>query len=384
MNRPAGAKSQNPSVAEARLWANLIGEPGPVAAERAVAELRAGRPVVVSDGGDATLVAALDGVSPGLFDAFGAIDGAALTLSAQRARVLGLSVDHPVATLLDGLTLTAAQRLAADPRGAAPPVWRPAELAAAGAIELCKRALFLPAALTAPVDAAAALPAHVHALTLDEILGVGPVVHELEVVSTADVPLARGMAARFMVFRGGPAPRDQVAVVVGDPDPVQPVLVRVHSACLTGDLFGSLKCDCGDQLRGAMDRLAEAGGGVLLYLDQEGRGIGIGNKMRAYALQQDGLDTIDADAILGFSADERRYEYAASILLKLGYRQVVLLTNNPEKVGALTKAGLKVVGRKPLFGAVNAHNRGYLATKAARSRHRLEDLLDPPVTGTSN
>jgi GTP cyclohydrolase II len=189
------------------------------------------------------------------------------------------------------------------------------------------------------------------------------------------VPMANGVTGRFMVFRGGPAARDQVAVVVGDPDPAKPVLVRAHSACLTGDLFGSLRCDCGDQLDNALARLAEEGGGVLLYLDQEGRGIGIGNKMRAYALQDDGFDTIDADAVLGFSADERRYEYAASILHKLGYRKVILLTNNPEKIGGLTRAGIEVVGRQPLFGAVTAQNNGYLRTKEKRAQHMLQDLL---------
>jgi GTP cyclohydrolase II len=178
-----------------------------------------------------------------------------------------------------------------------------------------------------------------------------------------------------MVFRGGPAGRDQVAVVIGHPDPSQPVLVRAHSACLTGDLFGSLRCDCGDQLQNALDRLAQAGGGVLLYLDQEGRGIGIGNKMRAYALQDDGFDTIDADAVLGFSPDERRYDYAASILHKLGYRKIVLLTNNPEKIGALTRAGIEVVDRQPLYGAVTPQNDAYLNTKHRRARHLLQDLL---------
>jgi GTP cyclohydrolase II len=162
------------------------------------------------------------------------------------------------------------------------------------------------------------------------------------------------------------------------------VLVRVHSACLTGDLFGSLKCDCGDQLHGAMDRLASEGGGVLLYLDQEGRGIGIGNKMRAYALQQDGLDTIDADAALGFSADERSFKCAAAMLLTLGFRKIVLLTNNPEKVGALTRAGLDVVGRRPLFGCVTPQNRHYLQVKADRSHHALGALLKPPAAGASN
>ncbi len=312
------------------------------------------------------------------------MDGGALVLSAHRARVLGLSVDQGIAISLAQLDRRSAQRLVVDTRLSAPAQWRAADDAGLAAVELCKQALLLPAALTAPVADAAALPAHIHTIALDQIgQSLGPTIHPLEVVSSADVPLAGGVTAKFMVFRGGPAPRDQVAVVVGHPDPAKPVLVRAHSACLTGDLFGSLKCDCGDQLRGAMQRLAAEGGGVLLYLDQEGRGIGIGNKMRAYALQQEGFDTIEADAVLGFSADERRFEYAASILLKLGYRKITLLTNNPEKIGALTRAGLEVVGRRPLFGGVTVQNRGYLATKATRANHQLDDLLDPP-TGTSD
>ncbi len=196
----------------------------------------------------------------------------------------------------------------------------------------------------------------------------------LEIASEASVPIAGAADARVVVFRGGGAARDQVAIIVGDPDPGQPVLVRLHSACLTGDLFGSLRCDCGDQLRGAIACLKGEGGGILLYLDQEGRGIGIRNKMRAYTLQDDGLDTIDADAILGFDADERRYDVAAAMLERLGYRRIRLLTNNPDKGEALRRAGLEIVGRRPLLGPVTVHNQRYLATKSQRAGHLLDDV----------
>jgi GTP cyclohydrolase II len=178
-----------------------------------------------------------------------------------------------------------------------------------------------------------------------------------------------------VVFRGGPVLRDQVAIVVGDPDPARPVLVRMHSACLTGDLFGSLRCDCGDQLRNALTDLATEEGGVLLYLDQEGRGTGIRNKMRAYALQDDGLDTIDADATLGYAPDERRYEIAAGMLAKLGYRRVRLLTNNPDKLAGLQRAGIEVVGRRALPGTIREENRSYLSTKVHRAGHLLNGYL---------
>lgn len=354
----------------------VLSDDAHLAQDRAAAELRAGRPLLIEAGGLKTLTAALDGASPSLFQLFAGMKDSALVVTPQRARMMGLKVDHGVALPLDGLDLQAAKHLASDPRLMAPAAWSQACSAAMGAIDLCKKALLLPAVLAAPLPAGADLPAGLQRYRLDApASGAAEAPYALEIVAEATVPMASGITGRFMVFRGGPASRDQVAVVVGDPDPSQPVLVRAHSACLTGDLFGSLRCDCGDQLDNALNRLAEEGGGVLLYLDQEGRGIGIGNKMRAYALQDDGFDTIDADAVLGFSADERRYEYAASILHKLGYRKVVLLTNNPEKIGGLTRAGIEVVGRQPLFGAVTVQNNAYLHTKEKRAQHLLEDLL---------
>jgi GTP cyclohydrolase II len=177
---------------------------------------------------------------------------------------------------------------------------------------------------------------------------------------------------QFAVFRGGVAQRDQVAIIVGHPDADAVVPVRVHSSCLTGDLFGSLKCDCGDQLRQGLLKLKELGGGVLLYLDQEGRGTGIAAKMRAYGYQHDGLDTIDADAQLGFGADERRYDAAVAMLGLLGIRRIKLLSNNPSKVERLRAAGVDVVDREPVTGLITAENEHYLRTKAARAGHALD------------
>jgi len=148
-----------------------------------------------------------------------------------------------------------------------------------------------------------------------------------------------------------------------------PVLTRLHSECFTGDLLGSLRCDCGDQLRGAVRAIAEAGGGVLLYLAQEGRGIGLMNKLRAYRLQDQGFDTIDANERLGFEADERIYDAAARMLTLLGYDSVRLMTNNPEKIRGLELAGIKVAERVAHSFPDNLHNRNYLATKAKRSGH---------------
>jgi len=196
----------------------------------------------------------------------------------------------------------------------------------------------------------------------------------LTVASEANVPLHGGLSTRFVVFRdviGGTA----TALIVGAPDVLRPVPVRMHSACLTGDVFGSRRCDCGDQLRLALRRLEEQGGGVILYLEQEGRGLGLANKMRAYQLQDAGLDTIDANSALGFDDDERDYGVAVRMLQILGVKRVKLLTNNPAKLDGLTQAGIEVSGRIPLHGPVNADNRRYLTAKATRAGHKLDHLL---------
>ena len=170
-----------------------------------------------------------------------------------------------------------------------------------------------------------------------------------------------------------------MAIVIGARDNwPDPVPVRLHSACLTGDLFGSLRCDCGEQLRGSLRVFAASGGGVLLYLAQEGRGIGLGNKLRAYLLQQEGLDTIDADGALGFGADERRYYAGIEILRHLGIQRIQLLTNNPEKVRALREGGIEVVDRQPIFGTVNRHNLPYVMAKVQRAGHLLDEMLARP------
>jgi GTP cyclohydrolase II len=194
------------------------------------------------------------------------------------------------------------------------------------------------------------------------------------IVAEAIIPLNGGLSARFIVFRDalGGTP---TAVVVGEPDLAQPVAVRLHSACLTGDVFGSRRCDCGDQLRLAITQLAQHGGGIVLYLEQEGRGLGLANKIRTYALQDRGLDTVDANTALGFDDDERDYGVAVRILQMLGCTRVQLLTNNPAKLEALACAGINVSGRVPLHGRINSDNRRYLTAKARRAGHQLDHLL---------
>lgn len=193
----------------------------------------------------------------------------------------------------------------------------------------------------------------------------------LRIAVRARLPIEAAEDCEIVAFRtsgGGP---EHLALVIGDPDRSKPVPARLHSACLTGDLLGSLKCDCGPQLRAALARIAELGGGVLLYLQQEGRGIGLVNKLRAYALQDQGFDTVDANLRLGFDVDERDFALAARMFELLGVREVALLTNNPAKVAALEAEGVRVAERLPLKAGEGAHNAAYLATKAARTGHLL-------------
>lgn len=166
--------------------------------------------------------------------------------------------------------------------------------------------------------------------------------------------------------------KEHLALVLGQVDDGAPVLVRVHSECLTGDIFGSQRCDCGEQLSLGMQRIAETGRGVLLYMRQEGRGIGLADKLRAYNLQDDGLDTVDANLALGHQADARQYDGAALMLKNLGVDKVALLTNNPKKIEELQKFGIQIVERVPLVGAVTPDNERYLLTKALRMRHWLD------------
>jgi GTP cyclohydrolase II len=187
--------------------------------------------------------------------------------------------------------------------------------------------------------------------------------------AAARVPLSDAENARLVAFRPLDGGEEHVAIVIGEPDTNEPVLIRLHSACLTGDLLGSLRCDCGDQLRGAIRAIESEGGGVLVYLAQEGRDIGLINKLRAYALQDLGVDTVDANEQLGFDADERVYEPAAEILRQLGIRSVRLLTNNPDKVSQLAAAGVNVVDRVAHVFPSNRHNERYLRTKADKTGH---------------
>lgn len=190
----------------------------------------------------------------------------------------------------------------------------------------------------------------------------------LERVGEAQLPTKHGLFTIFAYIGEGVG--EHVALVFGDPRSRRKVPVRMHSSCVTGDVFGSLRCDCGQQLELAIQHVTSSGAGAILYLDQEGRGIGLANKIRAYQCQDTGFDTVDANTTLGFEADQRDYAPAALILRDLGITDIELLTNNPHKAASLRENGI-TVERVPLAVAPNPHNHGYLKTKARRLGHQL-------------
>ena len=361
----------------------MFGSPDRVRVKRGLAEFRSGRPVVFSTQDSKFLLTLpVDGLDQARLHAFEQLCAPAkpqLVVTARRARALGIEAAGPVALKLDAhANADTIYSLVAD----ADPS-EDAELdgtaseAAAASIELAKIAHRLPALLVAEIDspASALMEPPVVVVAAEAVLRFRrDDANSLEIAGEAKVPLQGGLSTRFVVFRdavGG----GSVAVIVGNPDFSKPMPVRLHSACLTGDVFGSSRCDCGDQLRLATKRLNEEGGGVILYLEQEGRGLGLANKMRAYALQDEGLDTVDANTTLGFDDDERNYGVAARMLQKLGCTSIYLMTNNPAKLDGLSGLGIEVIGRKPLHAPINAHNRRYMTAKAMRAGHKLDHLM---------
>jgi GTP cyclohydrolase II len=363
----------------------INGNPAALTFDRAVDELRRGRVVHVTDADHGMLVATIETLRAPLFERLlGASAGkAVMLLTAERALAAGLSrrlsgpvaVSFPPSMDLQRLRAVAGVSGAGSLEGAAFDVNQApagAPLAAAG-FQLAKAGRLVPALIGFHVSTAA--PAGVLTIDVRDIEHQAPRFghHALQLVSRARVPLADALDCEIAVFRDEHSLAEHVAVVIGTPDPQSALPVRLHSACLTGDLLGSLRCDCGEQLRTAVARIAALGGGVLLYLDQEGRGIGLPNKLRAYVLQDGGLDTLDADQHLGFLADERSYEVAAALLQELGVQRIQLLTNNPQKITALREHGIDVVGRLPLVTTSNSHNERYLRAKLERAGHLAEE-----------
>jgi GTP cyclohydrolase II len=364
----------------------LLAEDSPVdpavarVVDRAIGDLRRDLPVRLLDArGEAYLLLAADSLAQPSFSALvGTAAGAAyLLLTNRRTAFLGLESAAPVVAFdVSGLTARKVLQLAnptvnEDPFTGQLPAQAslPADVMLA-AISLAKSARLLPAMIIARDD-------HIARPTLLTVTQEQALHYRekasrsLTQVADARVPLFDSENTRIIAFRPADGGREHLAIQVGELRPDQAPLIRLHSECYTGDLLGSLRCDCGDQLRGSIQAMAVEGAGLLLYLAQEGRNIGLVNKLRAYTMQDRGSDTLDANEILGFEADERLYHPAAEILRHLGIHQVRLLTNNPEKVTGLTDCGVEVTARVPHFFPANGHNEAYLKTKAQRFGHHL-------------
>ncbi len=354
--------------------------------EQAAASLRRGEFVLVQGGASTMLMQAAETATAESLAQLSRLgdDRICLMLTAHRARALDLPINgHDILCLqmTDRIDLDILRRLIDPTRGLLPPghaVPRAASIAGGAAvIGLTKLAKLLPAALGVPLEPSsqgwgAAMAADLTQVDAAAITGYADLAAStLEPVAEARLPIAAAENARIVGFRPAGGGIEQFAIVVGTPAENQPALCRIHSECFTGDLLGSLRCDCGSQLQEALRLIGEAGHGVLLYLADEGRGIGLINKLRAYQLQDDGHDTLDANRQLGFEADERSFQHATVMLRHLRIQRVRLLTNNPAKVDRLTEGGIEVTERVPHAMAANQHNRAYLETKAKRAGHHI-------------
>ena len=368
------------SVIRSDVGSALFGTKGQIGVNRGLAEFHAGRPVLVAGGDEPILALPVEGLNAQRLAEFVTLcaPGAPrLVITQRRALVLGFDAAGPVALQLGASNnVNEILSLVADTKIACTLSAMPAGAASAAAIQLVKLSQGLPAVLAADVAEAEINKFEPQIITVEAaaVAKFGDdAIRSLTISSEASVPLNSGTRTRFIVFRdamGG----SSVAVIVGEPAFTKPVPVRLHSACLTGDVFGSRRCDCGDQLKLALTRIDDLGGGIILYLAQEGRGLGLANKMRTYQMQEGGLDTVDANTTLGFDDDERDYGIAARMLQMLNCTRVMLLTNNPAKLDGLSKAGIQVVSRLPLEAPIHSDNRRYLVAKAARAGHRLDHL----------
>ena len=355
---------------------------------RARGDLAMGLPVALTRAGGGALVAAAETLDPPRLAALRALAGAAgedlaLAVTARRAETLkARAYDGDLARIIvpgdaDRGWIAATASPENDLNS---PMKGPFRTQRGGdaalhrlALRLVKAARLLPAALVLPLP-------ETHAIAVRDGLTILPyeaadaamrLASPPHAVVSARVPMQASTAGRVHVFRPEDGSEEHYAIEIGKPARNEPVLARLHSACFTGDVLGSLKCDCGPQLRAALAQMGAEGAGVLLYLNQEGRGIGLANKMRAYALQDQGFDTVEANHRLGFEDDERDFRIGAGILSRMGFSSVRLMTNNPAKIAMMTRCGIDVAERVPLIVGHTAQNEAYLATKARKSGHLL-------------
>ncbi len=366
------------------LLQNPLGTPRTRAVHRAIADARRGVPVVLAARKPLIIAPAETVGAEGLrlIDLLSQ-GAAALLLAPSRAAAV---LQHDVPETAPAIALSLARPLidAATLKRAADPTMEQilpsftmteAPEEAPAALALAKLARLLPAMVAAPVRPGWA--SRREGADLLTVPAADLLAYPLELASTLTkvaevaVPLDAARDARLVAFRALDQGIEHMAILVGEPERQEAPLVRLHSECFTGDLLGSLRCDCGPQLQGAIARMGREGHGAVLYLAQEGRGIGLINKLRAYTLQDAGLDTLDANRALGWHADERNFHIAAAMLAALGISKARLLTNNPEKVDSLRACGIEIVERVPHEFAPNGVNDAYLETKARRFGHLL-------------
>jgi GTP cyclohydrolase II len=373
-----------------------LGDPALIAVDRALGELRRGRAIIVRDAiaregvRSWRMVVPLETADAALVD-YLLLQPAGLVVTGERAATLRVPCESDevlLLTLPPGLTTAQVRELGNHwdvdgwraALGDAVPQAACADTLCIAAVRLAKSAQLLPALLVGPAQNGP-LPVSPVVVGVDQVeRHAQPREDDLLRISEARVPLREGSDSRVVLFRDRRDASEHVAVIVGQPDAAGVVPVRAHSSCFTGDLLGSLRCDCGEQLQVAVQRLHDAGGGVLLYLAQEGRGIGLANKLRAYQLQDAGLDTVDADRHLGFSADERSYAIAAAMLRQLGYTRIRLLTNSPHKLRELRARGIDVQEMESLLAPPNEHNERYIRTKRERVGHLIPESPAPAGT----
>ncbi|QQN62318.1 GTP cyclohydrolase II [Bradyrhizobium diazoefficiens] len=345
---------------------------------RAIDALRRGWPISIGSEGASIILLAIETADPVRLATFDPNGEASLLISAGRAATLDFGrafadfdPDEPVRLRRAGGFDLSVATIVADPQldmavafaGAFDIVEHDPSSISAAALHLAMRAGILPAFYVATGGAVDV------ALSVDDIEAYDDA-SRLSIAARARLPVAAVEDCEIVAFRTPEMPGEHIALVIGKPNG-RPPLVRVHSECLTGDMLGSLKCDCGPQLHTAIEAIADNGWGILLYLRQEGRGIGLVNKLRAYALQDRGFDTVDANTRLGFAIDARDFKIAAQMLRLLGEDSIRLLTNNPAKVKTLVLAGITVTERVPHRLSANPHNARYLDTKRDRTGHAL-------------
>jgi len=341
--------------------------------DRARNDLRIGLPICIIDNDQNWLIFAIETISKERFSTLN--EKAEFSITKRRAKTLNVTAyDQNIGRFkLDKRNDWRWVKAIADPaddlnypmKGPFVPIRVGSPNAHKIGLNLCKQARLLPAVLAQKIDR---IDKNLTSITAENVATAFQNKNIIKIVS-GNFPIKVSKYSKLHIFRHENGTEENYAIEIGTPDRSHPVLCRIHSACFTGDLLGSLKCDCGAQLNEALKQMGEEQSGVLLYLNQEGRGIGLANKMRAYTLQNQGFDTVEANHRLGFEDEERDFEIAASILKNLGFNSTRLLTNNPNKIKMMNNSGIKVVERVSLNVGKTAENAHYLATKVKKSGH---------------